>query len=211
MYVPSAFQPDIEAALSFVATRGFGTLTAIANSMPTAVHVPFVLHRSDGSARIELHVARANPIHQAIALNPNVLLVVVGPDAYISPDWYIAKDQVPTWTYVSVHLRGQARLLPNTALLEHADRLSAVFEGQLAPKPPWQSSKMAPVKRQAMLSAIVGIEIDVTEIDGQWKLSQHKPRADRHEVIRALQWRGDRRSADMAELMIDALKRDQKP
>jgi transcriptional regulator len=209
MYVPPAFQPDIETAWSFIAKRGFGTLTAIAGETPMAVHIPFVLDRSGGSVRVEFHVARANPIHRAIELNANVLLVVLGPDAYISPDWYVAKDQVPTWTYVSVHVTGKARLLPSAALLDHADRLSAVFENQLAPKRPWQSSKMTPSKREAMLSAIVGIEIDVTHIDAQWKLSQHKPRADRHEVIRMLQWTGDRRSADMAELMIETLKRDQ--
>jgi transcriptional regulator len=206
MYVPSAFKPDIETAWAFAATRGFGTLIAVDGLKPTAVHVPFALDRIEGGARIDLHVARANPIHDIVLRQPDVLITVMGPDAYISPDWYIASDQVPTWTYVSVHLSGTARVMPTSALLPHVDRLSQDFEAQLTPKRPWTSAKMTPAKRDAMLSAIVGIQIEVTHLEAQWKLAQHKPRADRHEVVRMLQWRGDRGSADVAELMIETLR-----
>jgi transcriptional regulator len=206
MYVPPAFKMDLDAAWAFVAARGFGTLIAVDGAKPTAVHVPFVLDRSMGRDRIALHVARANPIHDVIRRQPDVLITIMGPDAYISPDWYVAKDQVPTWTYVSVHLAGVAQVLPTDALLNHVDQLSDAFEAQLAPKPIWKNTKMTPSKRDAMLSAIVGIQIVVTSLEAQWKLGQHKPRADRHEVIRMLQWRGDRGSADVAALMTEILK-----
>lgn len=206
MYVPPVFKTDDETAWAFVAARGFGTAIAVDAGKPVAAHLPFLVDRTGSTPRLEAHVARANPLHEILTRNPNVLITVMGPDAYVSPDWYIADDQVPTWTYVSVHLAGTARILTREHTLAHVDHLSAKFEAQLAPKPPWTSAKMTPAKRDAMLSAVVAFEIEITGLEAQWKLAQHKPRADRHEVIRMLKWRGDRNSESVAELMIAKLK-----
>ena len=186
MYIPPAFKTDDETALSFAAKRGFGTLVAVDGGRPVASHLPFLLHRDEGRLWAELHVARANPLHELIARAPEVLLTVMGPDAYISPDWYVSADQVSTWNYVSVHLSGIARILPQVANLDHVDRLSAHFEAQLLPKKPWTPAKMTPVKREAMLRAIVGLEIDITHVEAQWKLGQHKSTADQAGVIARL-------------------------
>ena len=90
--------------------------------------------------------------------------------------------------------------------LAHVDRLSAVFEQRLAPKPPWKSAKMPADRLDAMLGAIVGLEIAVASIEAQWKLAQHKTRPDRIEVARMLEWRGDWGSHGVAELMNAGLK-----
>jgi transcriptional regulator len=190
MYIPPVFKTDDDTALGFAAKRGFGTLIAVDGGRPVASHLPFLLHRDEGRLWAELHVARANPLHEIIACAPDVLLTVIGPDAYISPDWYVSTDQVPTWNYVSVHLSGTARVVPQVANLDHADRLSAHFEAQLLPKKPWASAKMTPVKREAMLRAIVGLEIDVTHVEAQWKLGQHKSAADQAGVIAGLEGLG---------------------
>jgi transcriptional regulator len=208
MYIPTVFTTDTDKALDFAATRGFGTFVAVDGGRPVASHLPFLLERRDGRVMLEAHVARANPLHDIFARAPDVLVTVMGPDAYISPDWTIAKDQVPTWTYVSVHLSGVARLLPAVENLAMVDRMSAAFEERLKPKRPWTSDKMTPAKREAMLKAIVGLEVEVTAVEGQWKLNQHKPRADRMEVVRMLDWRGDWGSKSVAELMIETLKTD---
>jgi transcriptional regulator len=184
MYIPPVFKTDDATALAFAAKRGFGTLVAVDNGRPVASHLPFLLHSDDSNAiRIALHVARANPLHEIIGRAPDVLLTVLGPDTYISPDWYVSADQVSTWNYVSVHFSGTARTLPQTGNLEHVDGLSARFEAALLPKKPWTSAKMTPARREAMLTAIVGIEITVTKIEAQWKLGQHKQMADQDGVI----------------------------
>jgi transcriptional regulator len=205
MYVAPVFKTDEGKAWAFVARRGFGTLIAVDGGRPVASHLPFLVERTEHGARLECHVARANPLHEIIARAPNVLLTVQGPDAYVSPDWYIAKDQVPTWNYVSVHLSGVARVIPEAETLAHVDRLSAKFEAELAPKRPWMSAKMTPDKRAARLQAIVGLEIDIETIEGQWKLAQHKPRADRIEVERMLRWRGGWSQCAVAALMGETL------
>ena len=187
MYIPSAFKTDDDTALAFAAKRGFGTLIAVDGTRPVASHLPFLLHRDAGRLWVELHVARVNPLHEIIARAPDVLLTVMGPDAYISPDWYVTADQVSTWNYVSVHLSGTARLIPQLENLSHADRLSAHFEAQLLPKKPWTTAKMTTAKRDAMLRAIIGIEIDVTTVEAQWKLGQHKNAADQAGVLANLE------------------------
>lgn len=202
MYVPPLFKTNDDTALAFAAARGFGTLIAVDQGRPVAAHLPFVMH-NDGSlgVRLELHVARANPLHSIIAGAPDVLLTVMGPDAYISPDWYVSADQVPTWNYVSVHLTGTAATLPLNENLGHADRLSAQFEERLRPKKPWLSSKMTETRRAAMLGAIVGIEITVTKVEAQWKLGQHKSVADQEGVIRGLDMLGTPKAKEYLEVV----------
>jgi transcriptional regulator len=190
MYIPPVFKTDDDTALKFAAARGFGTLIAVDQGRPMAAHLPFLMHRGADGVRVELHVARANPLHEIIAKAPEVLLTVLGPDTYISPDWYVSADQVPTWNYVTVHLGGTARAVPHIKNLDHADRLSAQFEHKLLPKTPWTSSKMTVAKREAMLRAIVGIEIAITTVEAQWKLGQHKSVADQESVVRNLEQLG---------------------
>jgi SAM-dependent methyltransferase len=110
--------------LAFAAKRGFGVLSVNGTEGPLAAHVPFVF---DKDGMVEMHLVRSNPIARMEGPVP-ALLAVQGPDAYISPDWYGAADQVPTWNYVAVHLRGVLHPLPVEALEPHLDALSAEFE-----------------------------------------------------------------------------------
>lgn len=201
MYVHPAFKTDADTAWQYVGQRGFGSVTAVDAGKPVASHVPLMTlgGRSDG--RVQFHVARVNPLHEIIARAPHVLITVWGPDAYISPDWYVSPDQVPTWNYVSVHMNGTARILDPDAALQHVEALSQRFEAWLAPKPAWSSAKMPPRKLEAMLKAIVPIEIAVDSIEASWKLGQHKSKADQYEVARMLDWRGDWNGRAMAQVM----------
>ncbi len=200
LYVPPAFAIGPEASAALLAERGFGTLVVFDGGKPIAAHVPFLFLPSETQGTVELHVARANPIHQAIPANPRVLLTCMGPDGYISPDWYVSENQVPTWNYVAVHVTGEARLMDKNALRSHVDRLSAQFEGRLAKKP-WTSDKMDPRRLDAMLNAIVGIAVKVETVEGSWKLGQHKTRDDQDGAVAGLRALGEPRSEALADLM----------
>jgi len=208
MYVHPAFKADPAAMREHLVRQGFGTLVVLDGSRPIAVHVPFLYDPGpEGTAgTLELHVARANPIHAAIARNPEVLLTCQGPDAYISPDWYVSENQVPTWNYVSVHAAGRARPMDPSELRPHVDRLSALFEERL-PKRPWTSDKMEPRRIEAMLNAIVGIVVTVESLEGQWKLGQHKGRPDHEGAVAGLRATGVPAAQAVADLM-DAARRD---
>lgn len=166
--------PEAEAR-AFVSARSFGVLTLAGAEEPLAAHIPFRL--SEDGARAEFHLVRSNPIARALREGEvAALLVVSGPDAYVSPDWYdIGPDQVPTWNYQAVHLRGAARLLPEAALRPHLERLSAHFEERLAPKPAWTLEKTSPGFIERLARGIVPGELDIATLESTLKLNQNKP------------------------------------
>ena len=139
---------------------------------PLASHVPFVL--SDEGTTFGAHLVRSNPILPMIGDPQPALMVVSGTDAYISPDWYAMEDQVPTWNYVAVHLRGTLRRLPDDALRPHLRALSAQFEQRLA-KPEWTLDKMSPEALEKMEKFIAPVEFCIDSVAGTWKLGQNKP------------------------------------
>ena len=105
--------------------------------------------------------------------------MVSGPDAYVSPDWYGAVDQVPTWNYVAVHLRGVLEPLPTEALRPHLERMSAHMEGQLAPKPVWSMGKMTEEATLRMMRMILPYRLVISSVESTVKLNQNKTEAQR--------------------------------
>ena len=158
--------------LVFARDRAFGVLTLAGPDGPLASHLPFVL--SEDGKWWEAHILRSNPIWRALDTPQPALVVVSGPDGYVSPDWYGVEDQVPTWNYVAVHLRGTLMRRDEAELGPHAARLSAQFENRLRPKKPWTEDKMQPDTLQRMRRMILPIGMDVTGVDGTWKLNQNK-------------------------------------
>ncbi|MEM7438070.1 MAG: FMN-binding negative transcriptional regulator [Pseudomonadota bacterium] len=160
--------------LEFVRETAFGILSVNADPSPVLSHIPFLI--SDDGTRLEAHLVRNNPIAKMLTQGPcPAVIAVQGPFGYISPDWYGMLDQVPTWNYVAVHLRGTLRALPDDALFGVLERISDQMEARLAPKPVWKMEKMTPSVRDQMMRMIVPVEMDVAEIDGTWKLGQNKP------------------------------------
>jgi transcriptional regulator len=204
MYIPSAFKVDRAASLEFASSHGFGLACAFDGTKPIASPLPFVLdYASDGTPRLTCHVARGNPL-AACADGRNWLIAVNGPHAYISPHWYASPDQVPTWLYQSVHLTGTVRVLSDDELAVQIDTLSAKFENWLLPKKPWTSSKMTPARLEMMKKAIVGFVMTVEDVEGSFKLNQHKSEADYAAVAGALEERADTGSQQIAGLMRQA-------
>ena len=174
-------QASREANLAFAGERGFGVLAVGADDAggPLLSHIPFLL-AEDGGA-VHAHLARPNPILRCLEQGERpAVLAVGGPDGYISPDWYEADPGlVPTWNYVAVHLRGVLRLRPEEALRDHLDELAAQFEERLSPKRPWRTAKVPERQLEALMRAILPVELVVESVDGTWKLNQNRPDAAR--------------------------------
>lgn len=198
---PAFRQEPQDRNLAFARARGFGVLSVNGPEGPLAAHVPFLLN--DDASFAELHLARSNPIARA-GLPAPALIAVSGPDAYISPDWYgphsEVPDQVPTWNYIAVHLRGVLEPLPDTALHPHVDALSAEHEGRITGKPPWTSAKMTEGAMPRMLRMILPFRFRVAAIDGTWKLNQNKTPEIRARAAEALS-KGDASAQDIAALI----------
>ena len=185
--------------LAFARARGFGVLSVNGPDGPLMAHVPFLL--SDDGTMADLHLARSNAVIAA-GLPARAILAVIGPDAYISPDWYGMADQVPTWNYIAVHLRGTLVQLPDEAMDDHVNALSDRFEARLAPKPIWKSTKMGDGVMDRMKRMILPFRLNITTVDGTWKLNQNKTPQARAGVIAALDAQGGAQ-AEIARAMRD--------
>jgi transcriptional regulator len=197
------FKSDRATSLAFAEARGFATVCAWDGNKPIASPLPFYLdYGDDGTPRAVFHVARGNPL---IALADTALcwlLVVNGADAYVSPDWYLSPDQVPTWLYQTVHLTGRVRKLTDDELAAQIETLSAKFEGWLAPKTPWTISKMTAARLEALKKAIVGLVLTVEEVEGTFKLNQHKSDVDHVAIASALTEQADEAARTIGQRMV---------
>jgi len=171
---------DAGEMLGFIRRIAFCTICV---DGPALVHAPVLVLEPD---RLRFHVSRGN--RAATALDgARAIASCLGPDAYISPDWYVAQDQVPTWNYVVVEAEGPLRRLEADELVALLDGLSDEHEARLAPKPAWTRAKMRPGLFEGMLKAIVGYELRIEELRGTRKLGQHKGDEERLSVAAALE------------------------
>jgi transcriptional regulator len=175
--------------LRFVADRALAHIFTAAPDGLFVVHAPLLVR--DGG-KIWFHVARRNRIAAHLADRP-LLLSLSGRDAYQSANWYASDDQVPTWHYETVEIEGVARQLSDDELIALLDGLSDLHEGRTSPEKPWTRAKMAPGKFEAMLKAIVGFEVDPTDVRGTRKFNQHKAAGDLSATVEGQQsvGRGD--------------------
>ena len=183
MHPTPVFHWDTHSELvAFVTARAFATVCATIDGALVAAQVPVLIDAS--GTQLALHLSRANPL--ARALPQQVLVLVAGADAYVSPDWYDEPHQVPTWNYVSVEIRGELVGTDDARLVEILRRQSTMFEARIAGKPPWTLDQMPAATLAAKLKGIVGATLQIASINGTRKLSQNKTDADRAGIVTAL-------------------------
>lgn len=186
MYVPPAFREDRRAVmealmaahpLAVLISHGAGGLTA--NLIPMQI----------AGGVLRAHLARANPQLDDLRAGGEVLAVFQGPQAYVSPGWYASKAEhgrvVPTWNYLTVQVRGRARVIEDADWLRA--QVTALTEQHEAGRADAWAVTDAPERFvEAQLRAIVGIELPLDDLTGKWKASQNRPGADRAGVISGL-------------------------
>ncbi len=183
---PSFKVTDRDRLLAHLRRYPFATLAAAPDGRVLMAQAPLMVRELDSGLVIDFHLSTNNSLASAIANGFSACLVSAGPDAYVSPDWYVAADQVPTWNYVSVEAEGQVSPLDEAATIALLDDLSAQVEARLAPKAPWTRHKMSPGRFEAMLRGIVGARLTVQRLEGTFKLSQNKSAPDLAGVVAAL-------------------------
>jgi transcriptional regulator len=210
MYLPAHFEEDRPEILQqLVREHPLGLLITQGSSGLQANPIPFLLDADadGGPGVLRAHVARANPVWREARTDADSLVVFQGPQAYISPSNYPSKAAtgkvVPTWNYVTVQARGTLRAVEDPGWL-HAlvSRLTERHEAQRMPR--WQVSDAPADYVEAMLGAIVGIEIRLNTLNGKWKVSQNRTADDRAGVRRGLLEQAAR-SADPQAAAIAAL------
>lgn len=201
MYLPSAFAETETAKLhEFVRDYSFAILTSSGERGLVASHLPLLLDSESGPrTRLLGHMARANP--QWKDARGEVMAVFSGPHVYVSPSWYEEEGTVPTWNYVAVHVYGTFEVVEDReGLLDILRRSVQTYESPM-PKP-WNFDESA-LHVDNMLREIVGFRIEITRLEGKWKLSQNQPAGRRRKVARALAERTDENSRAIAGLMVE--------
>ena len=195
MYVPKYFsETRMDVLQAFIARHSFATLVAVAAEGLTANHLPLMSRLSpEGTGALRGHIARANSLWREVGNGAPVLAIFHGPHGYVSPSWYPSKREdgkvVPTWNYATVHVSGRIRFIDDADWLRQlVISLTDMHEAGRAHR--WHVSDAPAAYIDAMLRAIVGIEIDVSAVVGKFKGSQNRSIADREAVAAALREEG---------------------
>lgn len=206
MHAPAAFSvsdPDVLA--DAMAAYPLAVLLINGADGPVAAHVPLVVDRDEapGGAIRSLtgHMARANPFWKT-AQGAAALAVFNGPDGYVSPAWYPAKAEhgrvVPTWNYVRVEARGTLHVESDaSAVAPYVEAPTTMMEARRPA--PWSLDDAPADYAQSMLRGVVGVRVQITHIQGCWKLSQNRDAADRAGAIQGLREAGYTALAELME------------
>ena len=200
MYIPAAFhETDPGKLFDLIQQHSFGLLVSEFDGEPFASHLPILLDRSfapDGC--LVGHMARANPQWKQAA-GQTVMAVFSGPHAYVSPTWYESENVVPTWNYAAVHVYGTFQAIDDRDRLLQIVADYVDFYEATMPQP-WKFDRTGEYAQQ-LVQAIVGFRIEISRIEGKWKLNQNHPVERRRKVVEALRERGGEDAAAIAEMM----------
>lgn len=186
MYIPKPFRVTDATALSaFLQNNSFGTLVTSKDGVPVVSHLPIRgMYENGVCTRLVSHMARANPQWQHFSADTEALSVFSGPHGYVSPSWYVAEQAVPTWNYTAVHVYGYPKVID-----DHDEIVSllreTVSQYESSQEEPWKESLPDDLKEK-LIRSIVAFEINVTRIEGAFKLGQNRSREDLTGVVKAL-------------------------
>ena len=207
MYLPKSFQiEDLPELQAFMRAYNFASLVSQHDGAPFASHLPFMLDAERGSyGALLAHLARANPQWRDFSAGGEVMVIFQGPHTYISPSWYETHPSVPTWNYAIVHAYGIPRIVEDHASLQRMlEMLVDTHEAGFAQ--PWRMD-LPQEYLDKMMRAIVGFEIEITRLEGKFKLSQNRSERDQQLVTQALAQSEHPLDLAVADLMADVSNR----
>lgn len=206
MYIPKLFHEKDEAiVLDFLRRYSFGTLTCMVDGQFWSVHLPFTISPQEHGFRLQGHLARANKLSQVLATAP-LLVNFLGPNSYVSPNWYADNKHYPTWIYAAVQVRGRARILHDDELDAQLRQLIAEQECAKGDGPGWDLSLMPESLTAQFKQMVVGFDITIEHIEPCFKLNQHKRREDIDAMVHSLHSRGEPARA-LAQIAAQASER----
>lgn len=186
MYIPKAFHVDDRDTLTaFMRAHNFATLVTAGAGSLQATSVPLTIQDDGATLQIVGHLAKANP--QALDLDgADGLVLFAGPHAYISPEWYEAREAVPTWNYMAVHVYGRLRAYRVDDAPAEIERALSGLIAQHEPGYQAHWEALSERYRDGMRRGIVGFALMAERVEGKFKLSQNRSVADRASVAAAL-------------------------
>jgi transcriptional regulator len=196
-YFSSGNQADV---LEFMRAHPFVTLCGVAeNGFPVATHIPVLMVERENKLFLRAHIHRKSSHHKAFEHSPNVLAIFTGAHTYISASWYADPHVASTWNYQAVHASGILRFGDDSMLYDMLRDLTAHFEHN--PHSPALVEEMTEEYVRKTMKAIIAFEIEITDLQHVFKLSQNRDIATRETVVKRLEERDDAESHLVAEEM----------
>jgi transcriptional regulator len=191
--------------LDYMEAHPLATLVTSSGEGLIATHLPLLVDRTRGAyGTLAGHIARANPQQRQAREGDEALVIFSGDDAYITPSFYPSKARegkvVPTWNYIAVHAYGALHYVTDpVALRRHLEALTSRHE---APRDqPWSVNDAPASYIERQMGAIVGVEIEITRLEGKWKMSQNRAAEDIDGVVAGLGASSDPRERAVAEVV----------
>ncbi|MBU2711444.1 FMN-binding negative transcriptional regulator [Zooshikella harenae] len=189
MYIPESFRiSDLETLHSFIDQHSFGIIVSEREGNLLASHVPFLLNKDQGVLGcLRSHMAIKNDHWKFFEKACEVLIIFSGPHAYISPSWYEKKPAVPTWNYTAVHVKAKASIVSSDVLDHDLNELVKKYDPVLS-----GDHTMIPDDfKERLMQAIVGVQFEITDIEGKYKLGQNRSANDQEGIIAGLKAQPD--------------------
>ncbi|HBY68320.1 MAG TPA: transcriptional regulator [Flavobacteriaceae bacterium] len=174
MYPPPHHQVnDIDKMIAVIKQYPLGMLVSVKDNKPLLTHIPFIYN--DKTGRLVAHIDKNNPQLETLQDGANVTVVFKGPDCYISPSIYDSENQLPTWNYIIVHITGTIQLINDSEAAKQS--MITMTEFLEEPDHKFILHKNNP-KIDRFVNYIQAFEIDITNWEGKFKLSQDKSEVD---------------------------------
>lgn len=192
--LPEFKTADQEEVLQFMREHPFVFLAGVdKDNKPAVTQVPVFMDEKDGKIVLSGHMMKNTDHHKAFAQNPDVLAVFTGPHCYVSASWYENKQMGSTWNYISVHARGRIRFGGGEEIVKALQRLTLHYEKGDTASPTFFDN-LPKEYTEMMMKGIMAFEIEVTELNHVFKLSQNRDEKSYDNIIGQLkQQEGDGR------------------
>jgi len=206
MYLPAHFREDDPAILqAFIRDNSFGILVTQHEGVPFATHLPFLFDAGRGPhGTLIAHMALGNPQWRSFHEQREALAIFSGPHAYVTPSWYEVELSVPTWNYAIVHAYGTLGLLNADELRDQLNELVRVNEAGF--EQPWPN-QLPGDYREKMMRGVVGFTMQITRLEGKFKMSQNRGPRDQARVIAEF----EETHPDVAQVMRELYARKDAP
>ncbi len=207
MYTPKYFaETDLLELDRLVEWNAFASLITTVDGQPYVSHIPVLYERNDNEIIFRGHWAKPNPQWKG---GLDALLIIHGPNAYISPSWYPDKEEkarVPTWNYAIAHIHGQLEITNEVndlaAIVSDLTELNETMVGS-----DWEFEPETREDHRKQLSGIVGFQLVAKQISMKFKLSQNHPETNIESVIEQLPSSNQHHGALIAEMMREQHKK----
>lgn len=184
MYIPDIYKNNNpEEIRSFLKANAFGILVTHKDGKSVATHIPLEWAVKDnGTEILHAHISKANEQVDHLHDGLEVLCIFNGPHSYVSSSWYDF-EEVPTWNYIAVQVRGTITILDEEGLRASVKALMDKYESPQ--KNPIDMEQLSD-KTMRQMNGIIGFELEIKSIEAAYKLSQNRDDKNHTAVVDSL-------------------------